>query len=176
MFELFWVFVQFLNHPLLGLVGGISVILAAVGFIITGVCWICGITPVIFRLGTALTGRRIAIFGSVENFESLKSTLLESGLFKEKNIILIQKDNIEKAKNETIFLIDWTTFGEQIEQVFAIRKNHQTAVLIYAKPQSIPPKKMEEISDKSNTVIVNSRGRLLNDALTALVTTSYQNE
>jgi hypothetical protein len=45
--------------------------------------------------------------------------------------------------------------------------------VIYAKPASIPPDKMDNIANRSNTVVVNFRGRLLNDILTSLITTSY---
>lgn len=77
------------------------------------------------------------------------------------------------TKDETIFLVDWETFGDKIEQIFSARKNHQTAIVIYAKPASIPQEKMSDIANRANTVVVNFRGRLLNDILTSLITTSY---
>lgn len=45
--------------------------------------------------------------------------------------------------------------------------------MIYAKPASIPHEKMSDIANRANTVVVNFRGRLLNDVLTSLITTSY---
>jgi len=138
------------------------------------ICWTFGITPILFRLGVALWKRRIAIFGSTEAYTSIRASLKDSNLFKEKNIVHITADNIDKAKNETIFLVDWETFGNQIDQVFSARKNHQTAIVIYAKPASIPNDKMSDIANRANTVVVNFRGRLLNDILTSLITTSYE--
>lgn len=164
---------KFYNHPIFIIVGGLTVTLGVLGFFYKVVCWIFGITPIILRLGIALWKRKIAIFGNVEIFESLKSLLIESKIFKEKNIVHIKSDNIDKAKDETIFLIDWETFGNKIEAVFSARKNHQTAIVIYAKPASIPPDKMSCIANRANTVVVNFRGRLLNDILTSLITTSY---
>jgi len=164
---------NFYNHPLFVIVGGITVTLAFIAFIYRLACWTFGITPIIFRLGTALWQRKVAVFGSLEVFESLKNSLLDSNIFKKKNIIQISLDNIDKAKDETIFLVDWETFGDKIEQVFSARKNHQTAIVIYAKPASIPREKMNDIANRANTVVVNFRGRLLNDILTSLITTSY---
>lgn len=164
---------NFYNHPLFIIVGGLAVTLGVLGFLYKVICWIFGITPIVFRLGIALWKRRVAIFGSVEIFESLKSSLTDSKIFKEKNIIHIKLDNIDKAKDETIFLVDWETFGNKIEQVFSARQNHQTAIVIYAKPASIPQEKMNDIANRANTVVVNFRGRLLNDVLTSLITTSY---
>lgn len=164
---------NFYNHPLFIIVGGVTVTLAFIAFIYRLACWTFGITPIVFRLGIALWQREVAIFGSVEIFESLKNSLIDSNIFKKKNIIHISSDNIDKAKDETIFLVDWETLGDKIEQIFSARKNHQTAIVIYAKPASIPQDKMSDIANRANTVVVNFRGRLLNDILTSLITTSY---
>lgn len=110
------------------------------------ISWLFGITPIVFRLGIALWKRKIAIFGSLEVFESLKSPLIDSNIFKEKNILHIKADNIDKAKDETLFLVDWETFGEKIDEIFSTRKNHQTAIVIYAKPTSIPNEISAEVS------------------------------
>jgi len=126
-----------------------------------------------FSFGDCPLAKKGSYFGSVEIFESLKNSLIDSNIFKKKNIIHISSDNIDKAKDETIFLVDWETFGDKIEQIFSARKNHQTAIVIYAKPASIPQEKMNDIANRANTVVVNFRGRLLNDILTSLITTSY---
>ena len=165
---------NFYNHPFFMIVGGATITLTFIAFIYRLACWTFGITPIIFRLGIALWQRKVAIFGSAEIFESLKNSLIDSNIFKKRNIIHISLDNIDKAKDETIFLVDWETFGNKIEQIFSARKNHQTAVVIYAKPSSIPKEKMNDIANRPNTVVVNFRGRLLNDVLTSLITTSYE--
>lgn len=171
--NLFTQITNFYNHPLFIIVGGLTVTLGVIGFLYKVICWIFGITPIVIRLGIALWKRKVAIFGSVEVFESIKSSLLDSKIFKEKNIVHIKSDNIDKANDETIFLVDWETSGSQIEQIFSARSNHQTAIVIYAKPASIPQEKMSDIANRANTVVVNFRGRLLNDILTSLITTSY---
>ena len=166
-------FINFFNHPFFIVIGGITTTFLVLGIFYKIISWLFGITPVVFRLGFALWKREIAIFGSLEIFESLKSSLIDSKIFKEKNIVHIKKENTEKAKEKTVFLVDWETFGEEIETVFNSRKDHQTAIIIYAKPQSIPHEKMNDIANRPNTVVVNFRGRLLNDILTSLITTSY---
>jgi hypothetical protein len=171
--NLFTQITNFYNHPLFIIVGGLTVTLGVIGFLYKVICWIFGITPIVIRLGIALWKRKVAIFGSVEVFESIKSSLLDSKIFKEKNIVHIKSDNIDKANDETIFLVDWETSGSQIEQIFSARSNHQTAIVIYAKPASISQEKMSDIANRANTVVVNFRGRLLNDILTSLITTSY---
>lgn len=166
--------INFFNHPFFILVGGIVTTLVVLGIIYRTVCWVTGITPTLLRLGTALWDRRVAIFASLDAFQSLKDTIVNSGIFREKNVLHIPQNNIDKAKDETVFLVDWETFGGEIEHVFAARKNHQTAIVIYARPASIPHEIMADIANRANTVVVNFRGRLLNDILTSLITTSYE--
>jgi hypothetical protein len=164
---------KFYNSPPFTIIGGITVTLMFIALIYRLACWTFGITPIVFRLGIALWRRKVAIFGSADRFESLKMSLIDSNIFKKKNIIHISSDNIDKAKDVTIFLVDWETFGDKTEQIFSARKNHQTAIVIYAKPASIPQEIMNDIANRANTVVVNFRGRLLNDILTSLITTSY---
>lgn len=163
---------NFYNHPVFIIVGGVTVTLGFLGIIYKILCWTFGITPIVIRLGIALWKRKVAIFGSADAYASLEATLTDSGIFKKS--IHITADNIDKAKDETIFLVDWESFGEKIDQVFSARKNHQTAIVIFAKPASIPNEKMADIANRANTVVVNFRGRLLNDILTTLITTSYE--
>jgi len=56
-------------------------------FIYAIVLWGNGIAPVLYRLGNGLANRKIAIFAKGDNRSSLKNLLLDSGLFKEKNMV-----------------------------------------------------------------------------------------
>lgn len=163
---------NFYDHPVFIIVGGVTVTLGFLGIIYKIICWTFGITPIVFRLGIALWKRKVAILGSAEAYASLAASLTDSGIFK--NVVHISADNLDKAKDHTVFLVDWETFGTNIDQVFQARNNHQTPIVIYAKPQAIPHDKMSDIANRANTVVVNFRGRLLNDILTSLITTSYE--
>ncbi|EKD44716.1 MAG: hypothetical protein ACD_71C00032G0004 [uncultured bacterium (gcode 4)] len=165
--------INFFDHPFFIIIWGITTTILVAGLIYKIISWFFGITPVIFRLGIALWKREIAVFSSLEVFDSLKSTLIDSWIFKEKNIIHIKRENIDKSKSKTLFLVDWETFWNEIEVIFNARKDSQTAVVIYAKPASIPQDKMTDIANRTNTIVVNFRGRLLNDILNSLITTSY---
>lgn len=162
------------NHPLFTIIGAATTVLIFCGFVYRIACWIFCVTPIAFRFGIALQKRKVAIFGDAVAFNILKNCLIDSKIFKSKNIIHVPLDNIDKAKNKTIFLVDWSSFGENIENIFAARKNDQVPIVIFAKPASITQDKMIEIENRTNTVVVNYRGRLMNDILTSLVTTSYE--
>jgi hypothetical protein len=99
--------------------------------------------------------------------------LIDSGVFKESNIDRIDLMDLAKAKKFDIYLVDWASSSSYINAIFDCRPSQQTPVIIFAAPKSIPDDELSSIANKSNTVIVNFRGRLMNDLLTSLVTTSY---
>lgn len=165
--------VDFFNHPIFIIVGGITVVFAAIGIIYRIVCIVLGISPLVFRIGKALWRRKVAIIGSAEAYSSLKECITDTDIFKKENVIHISIDNIDKAKDHTLLIVDWETSSNQIDHIFSARRNHNTAVIIFAKAGSIPHEKMSEIANKSNTVVVNFKGRLLNDILNSLITTSF---
>ena len=140
--------INFFDHPFFIVFGVLPTISIIIGFFYTVYLVIKGILPVWYRLGLGLSKRRIAVFFDRDIYESLKSTLADSKLFRQKNIVHISKNNIDKAKDETVFLVDWQSFSDKVEQVFSVRKNHQTAIVIYAKPASIPSEKMSDIGNR----------------------------
>lgn len=166
--------ISFFNHPFFIVVGGLTTILMIVGFLYTTYFVIKGVFPVWYRLGMGLSKRKIAIFASTQ-FESLKSMLVDSKIFEEKNVIQINKDDLSKAEKETVFLVHWKDYQDKIDDILALKKD-STALIVYA-PQNEgriePQEKMDKINSHRNSVVVNFRGRLLNDILTSLITTSY---
>lgn len=166
--------IAFFNHPFFIVVGGLATISMISGFFYIAWLVVTGVFPVWYRLGIGLSRRKVAVFASREAYESIKVSLVDSMIFKDKNVVHIASNNIDKAKGQTIFLVDWETFKEEIERVFSARKDDQTAIVIYAKPATIPPEKMNDIGNRPNTIVVNFRGRLLNDILISLITTVYK--
>jgi hypothetical protein len=165
---------DFFNHPIFAIVGGITFIFGIFAFLTRATLIILGISPIVFRVGKAIWKRKIGIIANLEVFNDLKSCLADSGLFKDDNIVQIQPTNLEKAKEYTILLVDWESAGAQIEHIQIARKSHQTALIIFAKPGTIPQEVMTVVANKSNTVVVNFKGRLLNDLLNSLITTNFQ--
>lgn len=128
----------------------------------------------LYRLGKGISKRNIAVFAD-ENFSKLESILLDCSLFSKNNIVQIHKDSIPNAGKEDIFLIHWGDFKDKIDAILpTIGKN--TALIIYAPIETgrIDPENMTKIGNCRNSVVVNFKGRLLNDILTSLMTTSYE--
>ncbi len=162
---------NFFNHPFFIIVGGITTIFMIVGFCYTAFLVIKGVLPVWYRLGIGLSKRQIAVFAKDE-YESLESILTDSKIFSK--TIQIHKNDIRKAEKETIFLVHWKEFQDKIDDIMAIKKD-STPLIIYAPTQEgrIDDENMNKINSHRNSVVVNFRGRLLNDILTSLITTSY---
>jgi hypothetical protein len=138
--------------------------------------WVKGILPALMRLGNGLSKRRIAIFAKGDHLRSLESLLLDSKLFNKKNVIDIPSDSdFGRAEQATLFLIFWHDWQDQIAEILRAKKDN-TALVVYA-PQElgfIPQDKLQELNGKRNVTVVNFRGRLLNDIVISLMTTSYQ--
>lgn len=167
--------IDFFNHPIFIVLGGILILLMLLQMAITIYLFAKGIIPVWIRLGMGLSQRKIAVFAEGDEFGNLKSMLVDSGLFMESNVVKIHKNSIKKAENMTLFLVHWKSFESEIEDILEIKKD-PVALVVYA-PQSegkIDTVKLNKINNQSNTIIANFRGRLLNDILISMITTSYK--
>ena len=168
---------KFIN--ILNFVGYLSTFIVIITFITGLVLWFKGILPVLFRLGNGLAKRKIAIFAKGDNLKSLKSLILDSELFSVKNIIEITSNNdFGKSEKSTLFLIFWHNWeGKDIDEILN-KKTDKTALVIYA-PQDkgfISEEDFKKINKERNVSIANLRGRLLNDIISSLITTSYENK
>lgn len=165
---------DFFNHPFFIIVGGLATVLMILSFIYTACLLIKGVFPVWYRLGIGLSKRRVAIFASSE-YMSLKSMLVDSKIFKEENIIQINKNDMKKSENETLFLVHWKDYQDKINEILDLKKDN-TALIIYAPPNEgriEDSSILNKINLHRNSIIVNFRGRLLNDIVSSLITTSY---
>lgn len=171
---------QFFNHPFFVIFGGISATLVIVGVLLNFIFWILGIAPLLWRLGYGRWFRKIAIVANDEHFNSLKNDLLDSGIFREKNISQISCQSLSKVKEHYLLLVHYQSFTEEhIKGILSDKKSKAGIVFYYPEysPEEsnlIPKEMIKQINSKENTTIVNCRGRLLNDIITTLITTSYE--
>jgi hypothetical protein len=69
----------------------------------------------------------------------------------------------------------WKPFENEIKNILNLKRDN-AALIVYA-PQSegfIDKESLEKINLERNAIIVNFRGRLLNDILTSMITTTYE--
>jgi len=161
---------------ILNYLGYISTVLVLITTALALIAWIRGIAPALIRLGNGLAKRKIAIFAKSDNLSSLTSLLTDSGLILKSNIAHITKeDDFGKAESSTLFLVYWPDWKDKIIQIKNIKKDGE-ALVIYAPRSSgmIPEDIMGELDKGRNVTVVNFRGRLLNDIVTSMISTSYK--
>jgi hypothetical protein len=159
----------------LNVIGHVATIAIIIRVLVDGWFFFTGISPALLRLGRALAKRKIAIFTRERD---LKNLLVDSKLFKKGNIVEVTNPGeIGRAESEnaTVYLVSWSEFGDNIDQII-LQKRDSTPLIVFAQPRSIPDELMNKIGATRNTSVCNFRGRLLNDLVTAMITTGYQVE
>jgi hypothetical protein len=138
--------------------------------------WVRGISPALLRLGNGLSRRKIAIFAKSDNFASIRDLLLDSKLFSEKNICAItKKDDVGRAEDATMYLVFWPDWSNDIDDILR-QKPDRSALIVYAPYDRgrIPDDQMTKLDGRRHTAVTNFRGRLLNDIVTSMITTGYE--
>lgn len=171
---------QFFNHPVFVIFGGISAIVILLGVVVNFVFWVLGIAPLLWRLGFGRWTRKIAIVAKTEDYNQLKKDLVDSGIFREGNISQISSKSLAEIKDRDLLLVHYQSFSEQeIKTILSNKKSRAGMVFYYPefsnkRGKKISDEMFKQISSKENTTVVNFRGRLLNDIITTLITTSYE--
>jgi hypothetical protein len=140
------------------------------------VLWTQGISPALRGLGNGLRKRKIALYARNENLAGIREALLRSKLFREENIFGIQRpEDIGSAEDTSVFVMYWPDWADHLDAILNI-KDDATPLIVYCprKADRISDGDMEKIDRHRNTAISNFRGRLLNDIVTAMITTSYE--
>ena len=167
-----------MNHvtDFLTLVGWIDAALIVAGLLYGIYLWGSGIAPVLLRLGNGLAKRKIAIFAKGDNLTSLRRLLGDSKLFPAKNILEVPSErDLECAKDASLYLVYWPDWHDHIEEILH-RKPDECALLVYQPYDQgrISEELMKRLDGKRHTAVTNFRGRLLNDIVTSIITTSYE--
>lgn len=140
------------------------------------ILWVRGVFPALYRLGNGLSKRKIAVFAKEDNLNSLKSLLVDSKLFREKNIFEItDARDIGRAEEASVYLVFWHDWADNITQILD-KKPDACALIVYSPYEKgrISDEQMKNLDNKRHTAVTNFRGRLLNDIVTAMITTSYE--
>ena len=88
--------------------------------------------------------------------------------------LTLKEGDFEKSENSTLFLVYWPDWKDKMIQIRDIKKDNE-ALVIYA-PRSagqIPENILSRLDEKRNVTVANFRGRLMNDMVTAMITTGY---
>jgi len=160
-------FIEILNY-----IGYVSTVIVVFSFIAGIILWARGIFPVLLRLGNGLAKRKIALFAKNDNLSSIKSLLADSKLFRQNIIEISSKDDLGRAEKASVYLVYWHDWADEINDILG-KKPDNCPLIVYAPYNKgrIPDEQMQNLDGKRNTSVTNFRGRLLNDVVTAMITT-----
>lgn len=159
---------------ILAWVGAVETIVLLGGIVWGIVLWTRGALPVLLRVGNGLAKRKIAVFAKGDNVNSLQTLLVDSGLFRVKNIFAITKpEDLGCAESASVYLVHWQDFSGNIQEILA-RKRNECPMIVYAPYNMgrIVDDQMANLDGKRHTAVTNFRGRLLNDIVSAMITTN----
>jgi hypothetical protein len=161
----------------LELIGLATTAIAVLGFFGVVLGWILGISPLLYRLGLGRWLRKITIVATSEEYASLKADMVDSGVFRDKNINHISKQDLSKVKDAGLLLVHYGSFDEKQIKIIISNKKSEAGMVVYfpgfSQTNRIPDDIAKLINNEPHTVLVNFRGRLINDVLTTLLSTSY---
>ena len=140
--------------------------------------WAFGIAPLMYRLGLGRWSRKISIAAEGNTYTSLKTDLIDSGVFREKNIQQISKTTLSDAKNANLMLVHYGSFTEGEIKTIIRNKKSSAGMIVYfpdfSQTNRIPDDVNKLINNEPHSVLANFRGRLINDILITLLSTSYE--
>ena len=157
---------DFYRHPIFTLLGGSLTIVWLFVSLYTIFLALTGVLPVLYRLGISLSKKKIAIFAENDDFNNLKNILIDSRLFKEKNILHIDQKSLGRAESASLLLLHWKYCKNKLKDILQHKKDTQN-LIVYAPTEDgrVDSESMKEISEHRNVTVVNFRGRLVNDVL-----------
>ena len=159
-------------------VGLITTAVSLLLFFISVISWFLGIGPLMYRLGLGRWRRKISVLADSEVYMSLKADLVNSGVFREKNITYITKRDLGKVKDCNLLLVNYGSFTAQEVKNIIKNKKSDAGMVVYfpdfSPTNRIPDDVVTLINNEPHTVLVNFRGRLINDVLVMLLSTSYE--
>lgn len=161
----------------LEVVGLITTLIAVLTFLAAVIGWILGISPLLYRLGLGRWSRKITVLASSDNFASLRDDLVSSGVFRSKNIDHVTNKSLAKVKESNLLLVDYGSLSDQNMKTIIKNKKPSAGMVVYfpdfSPTNRVPDDVMKLINNEPHSVLVNFRGRLINDILITLLSTSY---
>ena len=129
-----------------------------------------------WRFGLALFGKQIKVVADTEDYETIHHDLIISGLIREKNITKVRKENLSDLQDAFMIIVscDYLTNNEFARVING--KSSRCGLIVYSPPEKdrMPPEKMSHLNSAPFSTLCNFRGRLVNDVLLMMLSTSFK--
>lgn len=131
-----------------------------------------------WRFGLALYGKKIMIISDSDDYRDIEEDLSNSGLIKKKNVLHISNKQLSKAKDALLLIVVYGYLNNDDFQNVVRNKNARCGLIVHCPPEKgrIAAEEMELLSKSAFTALCNFRGRLVNDVLLMMLSTSFKKE
>ena len=131
---------------------------------------ILGLSKPLWRFGMGIAWRKVFIVADGDSRDEIKNDLVRSGIFKEKNVKTKTKGEIGDLKGARLLILKYEYLEKEKVLEMVSQKAPDCGVLVYAKFRAIPD---DELNLFQHVSVVNFRGRLVNETLLLLLSTSF---
>lgn len=154
---------------ILAVIGALSLVVLAMGAI-------SRLGKAAWRFGLALYGKKIMIISDGDDYHDLEEDLSSSGLIKKKNVLHISNKQLSKAKNALLLIVVYDYLNNSDFQNVIRNKSTRCGLIVHCPPEKgrIAAEEMELLSKSTFTALCNFRGRLVNDVLLMMLSTSFK--
>lgn len=134
---------------------------------------LCGLIKPAWRFAIALKAKKIYVVSNLDNSQTICDDLVNSGLIKEKNIIKKNSDQIGYLSKAKLLILDFDFLDE--EKILKVVESKEPAcgVIVYSKCKKITDSTMDKLNESPQVSVVNFRGRLINEVILLLISTSF---
>ena len=157
----------------LGLIGNACTAAAIVLVIIFVALSIMGLFKPAYRFGKGIAWKKVFIVADSNTRQELKSDLVRSGIIKRRNILEKTDGQISDLAGARLLVLEYGYLGAAKVQKIVSNKCSDCGVLVYAKPREIDDEVLAELNRSQYVSVVNFRGRLVNEILLLLISTSF---
>lgn len=129
-----------------------------------------------WRFGLALYGKKIMIVANDEDYHDLEEDLSDSGLIKRRNIQRVSDKHISKVKDALLLIVVYGYLNKDDFREIINRKSSRCGLIVHCPPEKgrINDDEMKLLSKTAFTALCNFRGRLVNDVLLMMLSTSFK--
>ena len=156
-----------------GLIGNActaAMIVLAVGFVALSVM---GLFRPAYRFGKGIAWKKVFIVADSNTRQELKSDVVRSGIIKKRNILEKTDGQISDLAGARLLVLEYGYLGADRVQEIVSNKCSDCGVLVYANPGEIDKKSLAKLNRFQHVSVVNFRGRLVNEILLLLISTSF---
>lgn len=155
------------------LIGGVTTLATIIATGVIVFFAITGLLKAMWRFGIGVAWRKVFIVADADVRDELQGDLMRSGIVRKSNIETITRGQTSNLKRARLIILDYEYLGEDEIVRIVSQKDSDCGVLVYAKPGVIPGEVMMKLNLSQHVSVVNFRGRLVNEVLIMLLSTSF---